>query len=218
VRADGSGAGLQSKSGEKGTVQASQCGCRAAGGAFAMWSSSRLAACLESVQTGPQHCQTANPQKHALSFTRPRLVCCAACCARQPRAPIKGAGSGARPVWKTIIHVLLALSSTLDLLRFKFPPYTARPPQLLNLSFLAAAAHSPRAHGTFTCSPPIPLFDSRTHPPAIMDINQVLEGTFSPGTSPSPLCAARRRTDALQTLPSVPKPRSSSRPPPTRTL
>jgi hypothetical protein len=34
--------------------------------------------------------------------------------------------SGARPVWKTIIHVLLALSSsTLDLLRFQFPPYTA---------------------------------------------------------------------------------------------
>lgn len=47
--------------------------------------------------------------------------------------------SGARPAWKTIIHVLLALSSTLDLLRFKFPPLHRVHRNFFNLSFLAAA-------------------------------------------------------------------------------
>jgi hypothetical protein len=56
--------------------------------------------------------------------------------------------SGARPVWKTIIHVLLALSSTLDLLRFKFPPLHRVHRNFFNLSFLAAALsprHAPTA-------------------------------------------------------------------------
>jgi hypothetical protein len=99
VRADGSGAGLQRElelnlgEGRHGPSEP----MRLPGG----WRclplrdvvNSRLAACLlESVQTGTAELPNSKRQKHALSLARQRLVCCAACCAKQPKASIKGAG------------------------------------------------------------------------------------------------------------------------------
>jgi hypothetical protein len=96
--------------GEEGTVQASQCGCQAVGGAFPkLRINSRLATLLPKKMA-----EIKSRKKKPFSFSANVLFAAAAAClpVQNKHSPFfqRRRRSGARPVWKTIIHVLLALS------------------------------------------------------------------------------------------------------------
>jgi hypothetical protein len=144
VRADGSGAGLSGNwssiwGREARAKRANAVAGRLPSGAFPrrdVVAASAWRAC----KLGPQNAKSRRAS-HPQALRR-LLAVLLAVLNYQTQKPLhpRRRRSGARPVWKTIIHVLLALSSTLDLLRFKFPPYTARPPQHLLSPFLPPPA------------------------------------------------------------------------------
>jgi hypothetical protein len=109
--------------GERGTAQASQCNAVALPGGFP----ERRHGQQPPSDAACRNCWNSRTSTNAVLVVERNRVC-SQLAAKAAGPFFKGAAvpSGARPVWKTIIHVLLALSSsTLDLLRFKFPPYTA---------------------------------------------------------------------------------------------
>lgn len=123
-----SGAGAQARSGvREGTVQASQCGCQAV---VPSQSPCRQPSDLLPKQVGITR-STPGHTKDGLSPCK-LIVCCCLLAAQNKAGPFFQARrrSGARAVWKTIIHVLLALSVYARPASNSLP--TPRPPQLLN--------------------------------------------------------------------------------------
>jgi hypothetical protein len=115
--------GAQAQSGvREGTVQASQCGCQAV-------------VPSQSPRRQPTSClrKWESPEAHTKDGLSPckLIVCCCLLAAQNKPGPFfqERRRSGARPVWKTIIHVLLALSVYARPASNSLP--TPRPPQLL---------------------------------------------------------------------------------------